>query len=238
MKTKTLDYAQGADFEARVRADYAAQRILIVRQFPLHSREELLAFIGLFGVPQKEPYGSASDYFHTLRAEEQPLIDHKGDVITSSTNHVFGLHTDNYNKGPKAPTIGLLCVTPARVGGESHIARLSHVLEQLTPDTIAEMKRRAWPHPTGPIALLDTGGIRYNRSTIEAFAKALQTPLSARQIEVMDRVDEAAGAVKQALRLDRQEMLVLDNLTFLHGRSAFEPGSEREFVRWRINEAT
>lgn len=236
MKLETLNYSHDEGFSAGVRAVYEAQRILIVRRFPLHNREALLAFMCLFGTPQKEPYGNANDYFHTLRAEEQPLIDHKGDVITSSTHHVFDMHTDNYNKVQKALAIGLLCVTPALVGGESHVAPLSALLERLSAGVITEMKQPIWPHPAGPVALLGNAGIKYNRSTIEAFAEVSKTPLSARQVEVMDRVDEAVAAVRQVFKLGRQEMLVLDNLAFLHGRSAFEPGSAREFVRWRINE--
>lgn len=228
-------------FEDSVRNFFDEFGILLVRNFPLYDEAALLKFMSLFGQPRKERYGDRFDYFHTLKVHEKPALNQKGYVTISSTNKAFDLHTDNYKKDLNAKIIGLLCVRPAVYGGVNYIVSVGDLLERLPVDVVLDMKAPIWPHPSGFIPLLLEGAdgysIRYGRSSIEEVAEVLEIELGERQLHVLDVISSASDLIKFSVRLESQDMLVLDNTRFLHGRSDFESNSARELIRWRINEA-
>ena len=83
--------------------------------------------------------------------------------------------------------------------------------------------------------------IRYVRSFIEAAAVMREEPLTDRQVEALDLVDEIANRADVVLetRLEPGEMMITNNYTTLHARTAFRDdpaaGRARHLLRLWLN---
>lgn len=151
-------------------------------------------------------------------------------------------HTDNGCLEPRPPCyIGLLCVHQAASGGTSSV--LSAVTVHNTflrdrPDLIGLLyepfhfkppQLHAWPK--GPATIVKPifervdGELRihYARVMVEPGMAMAGTPLTARQREALDLLDDilARDDLAFAHALQRGEFLVINNLTTVHGRGAY-----------------
>lgn len=155
-------------------------------------------------------------------------------------------HTDNGCLEPRPPCyLGLFCVRSAAEGGDSTIISARTILETIQrerPDLLPHYfetyhfrapQAHVWPSkgPTiaKPILEIAKGEvlIHYARVMVEPGMEMAGTPLSAAQIEALDYLDALIERPELNFRYTLQpgEMLVLNNLSFLHGREAFGAGS-------------
>ncbi len=154
-------------------------------------------------------------------------------------------HTDNGCLEPRPPDyLGLFCVRASAEGGDSTIVSARTVYEtgvaerpDLMPHFFRNYRFRApqahvWPSrgPTVEKPILDTGAgelrIHYARVMIEPGMEMAGTPLSDREREALDYLDEVIERPELNFRhvLRPGELLALNNRALLHGREAFPPG--------------
>jgi hypothetical protein len=153
------------------------------------------------------------------------------------------LHTDICD------IISLLAVRAAKSGGESSVAS-AHAIHRLfqreRPDLLETLYEGYFNHRRGeeapgeepvtphrvPVFSITEGAlsIRYVRPYIVhgLKAKGEERP---QLIEALDVLDQFAQRVKVSFRLEPGEVLVLNNLTTLHARNAFEDWPEPERKR-------
>jgi len=157
-------------------------------------------------------------------------------------------HTDNGCLEPRSPcAIGLLCVSDAIAGGESWVvsaATVHNEMLRLRPDLVGLLHEGFHflpPHlhtwPAGPNTIVkpifesvprfDGQGeeirIRYARVMVEPGMALFGTPLTERQREALDLLDELIQRPDLGFshRLMPGEFLFVNNLVNLHGRGAY-----------------
>jgi alpha-ketoglutarate-dependent taurine dioxygenase len=159
-------------------------------------------------------------------------------------------HTDN------TAMVLLACWNPAQSGGETILASAARVHEEFRnrrADLLHVLYRGFHCHRRGeqgpteepvtpyrvPIFALREGSISccYQRALIAAGHRELGMPLSQSEVQALDLLDEIAMAPRNrvALKLNRGDILVINNYTVLHARTAFreypEPERRRHLVR-------
>jgi hypothetical protein len=168
-------------------------------------------------------------------------------------------HSDNGCLEPRPPCyIGLFCYKAASDGGDSTIISARAVHETISkerPDLLPYLfetyhfrspQAHVWPSrgPTvqKPILEFVHGKlhIHYARVMIEPGMKMAGTPLTKKQTAALDYLDEVLErpSLNFCYVLKAGELLVLNNLEFLHGREAFPAGTSggrslKRFWMWR-----
>lgn len=180
----------------------------------------------------------------------------------SQTNKFFDFHSDNGVLEPRPPNyIGLLCLQPARTGGESVLVsaytlhnavlrEMPQALPLLYEDFYADkpklQTRAGADQDPVKYPIFERHGsdlyMRYNRAFIEAGMQLAGKPLSADQIALLNFLDRCMQTDSMVFRytLQRGEMLIANNLGTLHSRTAYvdwsEPERHRQLLRswmWR-----
>ncbi|MER5490346.1 TauD/TfdA family dioxygenase [Streptomyces sp. NPDC002490] len=177
----------------------------------------------------------------------QVLRDRDGDGATE-----LGFHCDTCD------LLVLLCIQPAaRGGGLTKLASARHVHELLAkerPDALAALREewtfdrtgRAGPQViVSPILFTQTDGTvgcYYQTRTVRSSPERGGPPLTARQWEALDVLDEVLYRPEIAfgLMMDVGDLLIIRNSRVLHGRSPYvdEPGPRsRRMLRVWLDDA-
>ncbi len=187
-------------------------------------------------------------------------LDYTKEAIpVSKTKAETGYHTDSTAKHYYPDFIGLLCIQPALAGGESLLANaanlfayLQHTFPQwnelmhtplcrdvITPGTIQNSDAiRANDFPI--FQMNSEGGIqfRYMRYWIESALEKLNEPSPEGLHDLLNTIDDyfADSANVMCFRLERGDMLFVNNRFLCHNRTAFMDGEKpRVYVRAWIN---
>jgi alpha-ketoglutarate-dependent taurine dioxygenase len=168
----------------------------------------------------------------------------------SVTSAESTFHTDNSFGDDVLDYVGLLCLNPAKSGGRSQIVSGHTIWSELqarNPDVTEILRQpfhfdrrgglRPGDAPTArfPVFTEDRPEllIRYLRYWIEVGHEKAGQPLTAAQVEALNRLDQVSGQprfrVEFALRPG--EMLFVNNRWILHTRTAFEDFTEPELKR-------
>jgi hypothetical protein len=172
----------------------------------------------------------------------------------SVTNAESTFHTDNSFGDTVLDYVGLLCLNPARSGGESQIVSGFAVRDELKakqPAAVDMLRRpfhvdrrgglRPGDEPTARFPIF--GGddrdllIRYLRYWIEVGHEKAGQPLTAEQVSAMDALDRMAAErpLRVQFMMKPGEMLFVNNRWILHNRTGFEdftePDKKRHYVR-------
>jgi hypothetical protein len=155
-------------------------------------------------------------------------------------------HSDNGCLEPRPPCyLGLYCYQSSASGGENTIISAQTILQTIIkerPDLLPfyfdtyhfrAPQSHVWPSrgPTVEKPIFEFRGdellVHYARVMITPGMEIARHPLSQAQIEALDYLDEVIERPELNFQtlLHAGEMLVLNNLAFLHGREAFSPGS-------------
>lgn len=187
-------------------------------------------------------------------------LDYTKEAIpVSKTKAETGYHTDSTAKHYFPDIIGLLCLQPAKSGGESLITNAANLLHYIT-DKHPELKdllHQAWcrdvitPGTVNnteailandiPIYQYDADGgviFRYMRYWIESALVKLGRDIPSELTKALDIIDNYFAAPEHAMcfRLERGDMLFVNNRFLCHNRTAFEDGEKpRVYVRAWIN---
>ena len=178
-------------------------------------------------------------------------VDHRCErVPVSMTREATGLHTDSSSRSVQPEQVGLLCLVPAMQGGLSRISSALHAHEHLrreAPEALrclyreflrdlvtpgASRTTEALLENRFPVFRLDPQHgltLRYMRYWIERAHDDLGVHLEDAEVEAFDRLDEVLGAPEHAftLRLERGDLLWLDNRVVAHDRTGYESHPER-----------
>nr|AIZ66888.1 putative taurine catabolism dioxygenase [Streptomyces sp. MA37] len=173
--------------------------------------------------------------------------DHPGDSLMTAAAPVptppayahrpevdLALHTDRARFPGPPRLLGMLCIRPARHGGESVLVSghtVHNTLLRYRPDVLPGLYRDFhFGHEPGfertyPVFRRSAGRLhmQYSRSWITRGHQEHGTPLSTAQVAALDAFDEVLADPRMALRvqLRRGDLLLVDNMTILHGRTAF-----------------
>jgi len=199
-------------------------------------------------------------YTYFFDVQDRGLDYTKEAIPVSKTKAETGYHTDSTAKHYFPDIIGLLCLQPAKQGGESLITNAANLLnfltthfpksqsvlhvplcrDVITPGTVQNIEAiRANDIPL--FQMDDQGGVvfRYMRFWIESALEKLNEPAPEALIETMDAIDSYFAQPENAMcfRLDRGDMLFVNNRFLCHNRTAFVDGDKpRVYVRAWINE--
>lgn len=187
-------------------------------------------------------------------------LDYTKEAIpVSKTKAETGYHTDSTAKYYFPDIIGLLCLQPAKSGGESLITNAANLLHYITGQhpELKDMLQQAWcrdvitPGTINsteailandiPIYQYDADGgviFRYMRYWIESALIKLGREIPAKLTKSLDIIDDYFAAPEHAMcfRLERGDMLFVNNRFLCHNRTSFEDGEKpRVYVRAWIN---
>lgn len=262
-KNKDAESITPDDFCLReIEADVAAWRdevmhgsgMIILSGFPLerYSREELgMIHFGIgthFGTAMSQSV-MGDTLGHVVNVGGK---DPKERAYRNSTE--LDMHTD------ACDVVAMMCLQKAQSGGYSgYVSAISIYNEILKrrPDLLPVLLEGFYYHRFGeeapgqapvteekiPVFSFSEGllSINYLRSYIEMAAEELKTPLSPRQIEALDLVDEISMDERFALKFITRpgDAVFFNNLTVLHNRTAFEDSEveaeKRHFLRlWLV----
>ncbi|MFE5868498.1 TauD/TfdA family dioxygenase [Streptomyces roseifaciens] len=173
--------------------------------------------------------------------------DHPGDNLVTAAapapapparphrpERALALHTDRA-KFPGPPRLlGMLCIRPARHGGESVLVSghaVHNALLRTRPDVLPDLyqdfhfgRGPDFEH-IYPVFRRSDGRlhVQYNRYWITRGQQEHGIPLSTAQVAALDAFDEVLADPRMALRvrLRRGDLLLVDNMAILHGRTSF-----------------
>lgn len=173
--------------------------------------------------------------FEVSKAKEQPPPR----CSFSMTDKVADLHTDGSYMYEYPPNyIALVCLNQAQVGGESLLVDGRKILRQLKSDYPQSLKYLKQDYQfntdnqlddiitlTKPIIFEDDQNIifNYNRIHIESGHRVSNSLLSCESIESMNGLDLLLRSNESQVtyRMNRGEMLLINNHIIFHGRKAF-----------------
>jgi hypothetical protein len=172
----------------------------------------------------------------------------------SVTNAESSFHTDNSFGDEVLDYVGLLCLQPARSGGQSQVVSglaVRNVLSQQHHEALATLyepfhvDRRGGVRPgeapttLAPVFAQYREGVlcRYLRYWIHAGHDRAGVPLTPAQSAALDALDQVASqpALRAEFALAPGQIYFINNRWILHNRTAFEdylePGRRRHLVR-------
>jgi len=173
-------------------------------------------------------------------------------VRTSMTTAAFGFHTDSPSRlaGHTPDALGLLVLQTARAGGESVFVDAREVHRAIAaerPDYLERLSRPFWVDrraelPPGepeilpvPVVAANPFHVRYVRLYIEKGQELAGSPLTDFEREALDYFDATAARLCDRMFLERGDIQFLNNVTHLHGRTAYEdhpePDKKRHYLR-------
>lgn len=213
--------------------------------FPEPARKLFYLAFGLAMGDVMETYGRLYDVKDTGASYRDTAIP------VSQTSAETTFHTDSSARDILPDLVGLLCLYPARLGGESrlssavrayeeirssrsdHLAILSreHIRDLVTPGTSKEPAQLL--SNRFPIFSIDpeTGELtfRYMRYWIEKGQARANLPLTEEHCEALDHLDERLSAKENVVsfRMEAGDILWVNNRTIAHNRTAFQDEPER-----------
>jgi hypothetical protein len=224
---------------------------VLVRAFPLdqlNSAQVELAYVGL-GLQLGTPVSQDAKGNLLGHVRDEGVERHDPSVRLYQTNKRQDFHSDG------ADIVGLLCLRPARVGGESRIASTGAIYNRILeerPDLIDVLHEPMYwdrndeqsegedPYFTLPV-LNDVGGsprMFFIGWYIRDAQRHPQVPrLSDAQLEAIEAIEAAANdpAVHLEMAFEPGDIQLLANARILHCREAFEddddPANRRHLLR-------
>jgi alpha-ketoglutarate-dependent taurine dioxygenase len=249
----TADFPFGG-LAARLRQGYEAVRagrgFVVLRGLPVDdlSLDEFIAAV----------WGVGTGFGHALSQNAQgELVGHVIDATSQEkTPRMFRSNLELRPHTDWTAMLSLACWRSAPEGGVSYLVSAVTIHDQIkrqAPHLLEPLYHGFHYHRLGeegegeeqvtpyrvPVFAIRNGQLscRYQRAGLAAGHRELGIALSDRDIEALDMFDTVARAPENrlAFRLERGEMVVINNYTVLHARTKFsaapEPGEQRHLVR-------
>jgi len=199
-------------------------------------------------------------YGYFFDVVDQGLNYTKEAIPVSKTKASTGYHTDSTAKDYVPDAVGLLCLNAGYKGGESLVTNAANAYEMLKkrfPECLNELEKpvirdvitpgseynmEAILSNAFPVYSKENDGFlfRYMRFWIESAHSKTGFPISSRLVQGMDAIDHFFSKTENTVRfkMQRGDMLFLNNRFLCHNRSAFEDHPSlcrRMMVRTWIN---
>jgi alpha-ketoglutarate-dependent taurine dioxygenase len=209
----------------------------------VRGERELLALaeqLGEITAPGVWKSGSLYDgriYSVEVRRGGRGEVDDHGNVIVSSTNQAFSLHTDGYSHVEPPRYVLLLRTDQSSDTTLSYTSDARDTLGALDPEVVATLATPVFPSALGPLRLFEpdagpSGRLRFNGNEVDRWEGEDSNP------PMGDRAREAVEVLSQSLSDHRREFpiaptdcLIVDNWRVCHGRSAIAADSSRILKR-------
>ena len=229
-----------------------ASGVIWLRRLPAATemaRRLLFTALGLcLGRPVGD-YGRLHDVRDTGRSYRREAIP------VSQTRDSTGVHTDSSRRAVCPRYIGLLCIRPAAVGGDSRLTsalQAHEVLRRTAPEALellygdfvrdvvtpgADRDSESLRDNSFPIFSAQPGpAFRYMRYWIERGQQLVEQPLDTRTLDAFDRLDAALEHPEHVVRFRLQagDMMFCDNTCVAHDRDAYESDPEQPRLLCRL----
>ncbi len=225
----------------------------IVKGIDLSSPEErFIEVMGEFGeIVNQNNLGDLISHIKDIGVTRDEVLN-KGVIKSENKNQTknrpyqsnveLEFHTD------LADLAFLLCIEPAKVGGESRIVNSHEVyayMEQHYPEDLKELDEPYYimhqtkSKPDGKNHLIKYPVFREYEGDLSSFIlrtftlithEKLNLELSDERKQALHRVDEVAGKLCTTFKMEKGDLLIINNHRTYHGRSAFK-GKERYLLR-------
>ena len=162
-------------------------------------------------------------------------------------------HTDSPQWSKVPDFVGLLCIRPAKIGGESKFVSAYTIHNEMLKinrenlyllylkfhfDKRGEYKENESPTTYEPIFKYQNNQLvfRYLRNYIDAGQKIAEKPLTNEQNSILDEVDRIIHDEKFCVSYDLKkfDMTFFNNHRIIHGRTSFEDYHDEKMKRYMI----
>lgn len=218
--------------------------VVVVKSVPIDTNDPFIRMARALGNLSLEGVSTTSNTLedgcvHLVMRHQRPVIDPFGNVITSTTNLDFQLHSDEYFSTNPATFLLLLCVRQSLHGGDSLISLIDSVIPLLDDDTRRLLEDPVYPSKIGPVPILirsEAGyRVRFNQLEMRRAEQGGFAPVcDAAHSEVLARLIDSAMKRAIQFRLQPGDCLVVENRKVLHGRVGFEDTPTRLLKRLRV----
>jgi alpha-ketoglutarate-dependent taurine dioxygenase len=181
-----------------------------------------------------------NDGVNRVESMDQPMRDAIGNAVLSSNADEFPLHTDDSYSPAPARYVLMHCwqADPAG-GGVSWVAQVDRIVALAPQDLIERLTTVQYTTPYGNARVLwrddaQRWCVRFNRRDMIGFAKLRFHSMSEQKKQDLATFETLAMQCVEKVALKSGDCIVVDNHRVLHGRSAFNPASERLIKRLRI----
>jgi alpha-ketoglutarate-dependent taurine dioxygenase len=197
-------------------------------------------------------------YVQNIKNEKFVVITDEGKSMKTGgryhqTKEGGSFHTDSPQWKNVPDFIGLLCIRPAKIGGESKFVSSYTVHNQLIKlnpnflqslyknfhfDKRNEFKKNESPTTFEPIFRYENNELkfRYLRNYIDDGQKLVNQPLTNEQNEILDELDKIIHDEKFAVsyNLHKFDMTFFNNHRIIHGRTSFEDFTDYDKKRYMV----
>ena len=197
-------------------------------------------------------------YVQNIKNEKFVVITDEGKSMKTGgryhqTKEGGSFHTDSPQWENVPDFIGLLCIRPAKTGGESKFISAYTVHNQILKshpnflqslyknfhfDKRNEFKKNESPTTFKPIFKYENNELkfRYLRNYIDDGQKLVNQPLTNEQNHILDELDKIVHDEKFAVSYDLQkfDMTFFTNHRIIHGRTSFEDFTDYDKKRYMV----
>ena len=197
-------------------------------------------------------------YVQNIKNEKFVVITDEGKSMKTGgryhqTKEGGSFHTDSPQWENVPDFIGLLCIRPAKIGGESKFVSSYTVHNQLIKlnpnflqslyknfhfDKRNEFKKNESPTTFKPIFKYENNELKfiYLRNYIDDGQKLVNQPLTNEQNHILDELDKIVHDEKFAVSYDLQkfDMTFFNNHRIIHGRTSFEDFADFDKKRYMV----
>jgi alpha-ketoglutarate-dependent taurine dioxygenase len=207
-----------------------------------HEREllalaEQLGEIVAPGVWKSESLYDGRIYSVEVRRGGRGEVDDHGNVIVSSTNHAFSLHTDGYSHAEPPRYVLLLRTDRSSDATLSYTSDSRDTLAALDREVVATLAKPVFPSPAGPLRIFEpevgpSGRLRFNGNEIDRWARENgSSPLDDEAHEAVNELSRSLSEQRREFTIGSTDCLIVDNWRVCHGRSAIAADSGRVLKR-------
>ena len=177
------------------------------------------SFLGFNDEHVKEIYrlislGLGQLYVQNIKNEKFVVITDEGKSMSTGgryhqTKEGGSYHTDSPQWSKVPDFVGLLCIRPAKIGGESKFVSAYTIHNEM---------------------------LKINRENIDAGQKIAEKPLTNEQNSILDEVDRIIHDEKFCVSYDLKkfDMTFFNNHRIIHGRTSFEDYLDEKMKRYMI----
>jgi alpha-ketoglutarate-dependent taurine dioxygenase len=237
------DIARG-DHIRRLLAVMETHQVAIIEEVPSATNDAFIEMAKNLGEISLEGISPTSNTLedgcvHLVKKHETPAKDPFGNVITSTTNLHFEIHTDEYFSRAPATFVLLLCVHQSKIGGESIISLVDSVLPLLNESDRILLQEPVYPTQVGSLPILtQVDGqyrVRFNMLELKRAAQSQYAPpCDSEHFVALNRLLEAPNERAVQFKLRPGDCLITENRKVLHGRVGFAEDDFRLLKRLRV----
>lgn len=165
-----------------------------------------------------------------------------GGVTQYSRTHLpLPPHTDSSYMARPHELVAFQCIASDQTGGNSIMLPVKDLLPQLDRSIVELMRSPVYPFGkhTYPLLVGESGHelMRYYQAQVEHSVTAETTALAAPYRAVLEALDSVLDQAYHSYQFHLQpgQIVLMHNHRVLHGRTGFEPGSDRLLYRVRLH---